>query len=237
MTLRLVCVLVALVGVSQPVPKERPRFRLPPVDEADNVPAFNAYRDRLRAAVVARNPVRVLALTHPEVGGGLGGVLRAGARPNAPGETWTALQEILSLGGTFTRGPNRVRGAGQRQHAAREFCAPYTWSAYPQPIPSEVEAQAQSYPWVILRSDAPVLARPPRNMDVLMRLNYDLVHPYSPADPHGGAPEDWVAILTPDARRGYIDASSIRDPFDYHACFGEFTGKWLMTMFRRGGGA
>lgn len=241
MTWRLACAVVVLfagLGVES-AQRSRPRFKLLPQDEAAQVPAFKAYRDALQAAVAAREADRVLAMIHTEIREVFYHTLRLRRDQIAGGvehQDWTKLEELLRLGGTFTKGPNRVRGSGQRRHATREFCAPYVWSAYPQPVRSELEEQSQAYPWVVLGSNVAVRAHPPRDMRVLMRLDYDLVHPFSTSDVHAGAPHDWIGILTPDGRRGYVAARFIRSRSDYHACFGEFDGTWLMTVFRRGGG-
>ena len=101
-------------------------------------------------------------------------------------------------------------------------------------MPEALVRQSQADPWVVLGTDVAVRARPPRDMRVLMRLDYDLVHPFSTADFHAGAPKEWIGILTPDGRRGYVAAHLIRSRSDYHACFGEFDGTWLMTEFRKG---
>ncbi len=124
-----------------------------------------------------------------------------------------------------------MRDSGERQYAAREFCAPYVWSAFPAPLPDPVAGLVD--PWVILRTGVAARARPPRDMRVLMRLDYDLVHLFSTADVHAGAPPQWIGITLPDGRRGYVAKALIRSPDDYHACFGEFDGVWLMTEFGR----
>ena len=80
----------------------------------------------------------------------------------------------------------------------------------PLPLTSEID------PWVILGAGVAARARPPRDMRVLMRLDYDLVHLFNTADV--------------DARKEWI-----RSPGDYHACFGEFDGVWWMTEFARPG--
>lgn len=238
MTVRLVCAVVVLfAGLHvEPLQRVRPRFTLLPQDEAAQVPAFKGYRDALQQAVAARDADRVLAMMHPEIGqGGLEMALRTtkeqmGGRDH---QSWTALEELLRLGGTFTSRlkVNRVRGEGQRQYATREFCAPYVWSAYPRPVPLPLTSEVD--PWVILGTGVAARARPPRDMRVLMRLDYDLVHVFSTADVHAGAPPEWIGITLPDGRRGYVAETLIRSPDDYHACFGEFDSVWLMTEFAR----
>jgi hypothetical protein len=140
---RLACLTLVAVSALElgGIQRERVRVKLLPVDEAAQVPAFKAFRDALRAAVAARDADRVLALMHPAIGqGGLEMALRTTKEQLGGQEhqSWTALDELLRLGGTFTKGPNRVRDSGERQYAAREFCAPYVWSAFPAPLPDPV---------------------------------------------------------------------------------------------------
>jgi hypothetical protein len=145
-------------------------------------------------------------------------------------EDWTALEELLRLGGTFTAAEYFTPNVplGRRPRGTREFCAPYTWSAFPS-LPDSLVSEVE--PWVILGRNVLVRARPPTDMRVLTWLDYDLVHLASTADPHNMAPPEWIGIATPDGARGYVAARLIRDPVDYHACFGEFGGTWLITEF------
>lgn len=236
MTLRLVVVLaVVFAGLDSPSSQRpRDRVKLRPVDEAVQVPKFKAYRDALQAAVAARDADRVLPMMHPEIGqGGLEMALRS-TRDQLGGqehEAWTKLEELLRLGGTFSKGLHRVRDKGQRQYATREFCAPYVWSAYPPTLPEPLEGMVE--PWVILGSRVAVRVKPPRDMRVLTRLDYDLVHLIDPFDRDASPSQEWIGVKLPDGRRGYVARSFIRNPDDYHACFGEFEGQWLMTEFAR----
>ena len=138
---------------------------------------------------------------------------------------------MLSLGGRFTTS----RGA---QPGRREFCAPYTYSAYPSQLNSIVEAMAghddnpESDPWVILGERVPVLERPTASAPVVGYLSHTLVIP-SRAESPGSPRVRWREIFMPDGQTGWIPAEQIRNPADYHACFARIDGQWRMTAFNR----
>lgn len=207
------------------------RYKVLPIDEAAQAPSFKAFRDRLRTEVESRNGPGIVELTHPTLRDSLIDLLTMATVRSHEIEGFSALQGVLRLGGSFSKGRIRVRVKGEPP--SREFCAPYVWSEYPAPDRLPPVRGDDDTPWAILGSAVRVRAHPPEDMRVISRLDYDLVYLAS-ADETGGAGADWRFIVTPEGRKGYVSAPLIRDPIDYHACFGEFAGTWLMTALERG---
>lgn len=237
-------VLTALLAVycttSSSVVEHNPSFggdnalKLLPVDEAHRDPGFHAFRQQLLSAVDDRDAQFVMSVLAPELHD-LGRVLAlppsAFAPPNREDAAWAEMARVLSLGGSFTT----LRG---RQEGRLEFCAPYTYSAYPtraqliqivQQIPGH-DHNALSDPWVILKDDVGVRAVPDDGAPILRRLSYDLV---IPSGGEAGTPVQWRHIYIVQGREGWVRADQIRSPDDYHACFANIEGSWKMTAFER----
>lgn len=193
-------------------------FKLAPVDEGTGDPEFARFRERLLRAIRDRDTSFLVASS-----------LQVIHQP-LPSSEWTELERMLSLGGTFTT----TRGA---ERGRREFCAPYTYSAYPAPInviaerlPGHDESN-ESDPWVILGDRVPVLERPSKSARVLRYLSHDLV--FTSAEAPGSPPVLWREIFIDGDRKGWVSAEMIRKPSDYHVCFAYVDGRWRLTQFSR----
>ena len=233
MTLR-ICGITALAllgaAAGASVPQTMERTQLMPLDQAGQDRSFVQFRERFITAVKAREARVVIDASVPELQEGFRGSLdlppSAFAGPNREASSWEALEELLAVGGgSFTTTRGAVRGR-------REFCAPYTFSTYPMPYPDLVghEEDNEGHPWIILGASVPMLDRPSAHGKALTFLAYDLVTEFEQAPNEG----PWYHVVAPDGQRGWVAASEIRDPADYHACFAQIGGVWKMTILDRG---
>ncbi|MEQ9673450.1 MAG: hypothetical protein RLO10_03215, partial [Roseovarius indicus] len=122
-----------LLLMALPVTLSAQELTLPPVDEAEEDESFLAYRDRLIAAVVARDIEAIVAMSAEDIRLSFGGAsghaaLREyltvdpktfpeGQRHEAPAlrqRNWADLETVLRMGGVFD--------------SDGRFVAPYTWS-------------------------------------------------------------------------------------------------------------
>jgi hypothetical protein len=208
---------------------------LPPVDEANREPEFLAFRDRFRAAVKERNAEFVIGSSAPHLQRRFAGWLdlpkSAFAAPAYEAADWRELERAISLGGAFTH----TRG---ERTGRREFCAPYVYATYPEPLNVIVERMAghdenpESAPWPVLGERVPVYALPSADSRVLTTLSYHLVIPSGSAAP-GSPLVRWYEIFTPTGQAGWISADLLRSPSDYHACFAQVKGAWTLVEFMR----
>lgn len=179
------------------------------VDEAAEDPTFAAYRDRLLAAVRARDIKTVLALSDPNVrtsfGGGGG---RADLEQALQEEVWGELEQILSLGGTFRDGM---------------FWAPYVYSAWPDSHDA-FESLAVIADDVSLRRSADASA------PAIATLSRDVVERASAP----GAEGAWTKITTADGKTGFVETKLVRSPIDYRAGFTKRGAEWRMTALVAG---
>ena len=198
--------------------KER---KLLPVDEGVRDPSFKAFRDGLLEALRRRDKKFVLSILDPKIrlsfgdDSGVEDFKKYWKIESANSELWDELSTVLSLGGTFDT------SGGQRL-----FCAPYTYSRFPEDLDAFEYAP-------ITGKDVRVRARPGASSRVVATLSYSIVRAeFSGTD--GGRSSGWVKIVTPDGKPGYVSDKYIRSPVDYRACFRKARGKWLMTLFVAG---
>ena len=209
----------------------RQRFQVRPVDEAAKDLSLKAFRAELIAAVKRRDAAFVINVAEPTVQAKLQPSLdptvprRAGSPES---EDWATLEGLLSLGGSFTT----VNGA---KEVRLEFCAPYTYSAYPVDgsMARITERLAghddvpEAGPWVILGARVPVRAEPSTSGKIVKYLSHDLVL----TGDQSGTPPTWIGVYVADGIQGWVPATEIRDPNDYHACFAKVGSRWMMTEF------
>jgi hypothetical protein len=214
------CLARSLFASNRVVQQGYVRQSLPPQDEAALDPELATFRDRLLRALKGRDLKAILEIAAPaprqrlEVSASIG--------PQA--EDWIHLERALTLGGTFTTTRGAVRGR-------REFCAPYTYSAYPtRPVPEDLAGEVD--PWVIIGPKIELRLEPQSGAPRLITLSHELVK-LSGESRDGGDPF-WFGVVAPDGREGWVRSSEIRDPEDYHVCFARVDGQWLISVFRRG---
>lgn len=217
----------------QPSPSQEAVLRF--VDEAPQDPLFEKFRARFLASVKARDAESVMGWSTPALQAhfqqGLALPKSAFSGPRYEDTEWAELEKVLSLGGTFTTTRGALAGR-------REFCAPYTYSAFPSPLNAIVEkmpghdANPEGDPWVVLGERVPVVLEPSANAKIVEQLSHNLVL-LSGAEAPGNLPVRWREVFTPGGRRGWIAAEQLRDPADYHACFAQIDGEWRLASFER----
>lgn len=210
-------------------PPQREVPRLPPVDDGASDPGFSAYREKLLAAVRARDERALIALVAPDIflsfGGGEQGASAFRTRWklwSRDSEIWSELEEILTKGGAF-----RDITAERRQ-----FCAPYVFAAFPDEYDGFMNV-------AVTDPAEPLRAGPRDDAQVLATLSYEIVKPelFQPPElnheDETKAPE-WRKVETFDGLTGYVREAAIRSPIDYRACFEPRDGSWAMTVYVAG---
>ena len=150
-TVVLVTVLISLCGLqcAPSAQTERPVARavypFPLVDQANQDPEFETFRNSLLAAVRKRDASALRAAMDRELRN------REQAWLVSPFSNTIAfeLERALALGGAFTETRGAVVGR-------REFCAPYVYAAFPNELPDFLEGEGD--PWAIIGARVPVRA-------------------------------------------------------------------------------
>lgn len=197
--------------------------KLSPVDDAAKDPSFKAFRDRLVAAVKRHDETVLYESLDPKIAnsfGGDGGIAEfkeIWKMGEARTKLWDELATILSMGGSFgkTEGP-------------KSFCAPYVFSNFP-----DAGFDATGYA-VITGTRVRVRAQPRLKAPVVTSLSYDIVEVDNEPSASGDSNDEWVKIILPNKKRGYVYGKYIRRPTDYRACFEKKQGKWKMTALIAG---
>jgi hypothetical protein len=193
-----------------------------PVDESARGPSFQAFRERLLAALRNRDSAFLVSIIAPDIKFSFGGEEGAKAfrqrwtLAGAQSKIWDVLATILELGGTFT--------------SPDQFWAPYLFTRFP----NDLDAYTSG---VILTQSAPVRARPPADSPVLKPLSYDIVKmdysgSVSEKDPANGYA--WLKVQTPGGKAGFVARKDIRSPLDPHACFERKAAGWILTVLVSG---
>jgi hypothetical protein len=186
--------------------------KLAPVDQGSSDASFAAFREKLRAAVKARDAKAVAALVDPKIrtsfgdGGGVADFEKTLARPGS----FEMLDQLLSLGGTFL-------GEGD----SRSFWAPYVYSTWPE------ERDAFTHVAVI-GENVPLRKTPDANAEVIATLSHDIVERPKYTE------EAWQQVKTADGRGGYVETKQIWSPVGYRAGFNKKNGEWKMTALVAG---
>jgi hypothetical protein len=139
------------------------------------------------------------------------------------------LIRALTLGGSFTT----TRGS---QRGAREFCAPYVYSAFPAEyehfIPND------DFPWVIIGNHVPLRSKRDPDASPRRYLNYDIVYvvPVGEDAALNRQGELWPyrEIYEPHSLAGFVPADSVRNPRDFHVCLGMRARQWKITEITEG---
>ena len=215
-----ILVLISSLLLSEPVP----RVTLLPVDEARTDASLVEFRDRLIRVARLRDLSALLELTTPTamvtpgVPGDIAQLRQAFFRESAE---WLDLFELLQMGGSFmSQSSERPR-----------FCAPYTYSRFPElwTLPDGYVGEVD--PWVVTGSDVAVRAGPSLQTPAIARLSHELVRYLESVGPWDQNRPAWVRVLTPRGESGYVHGSLIRSHDDHHACFEKLEAGWRMVEF------
>lgn len=195
--------------------------KLSPVDEAPKDPSFKAFRDKLLAAVKREDETVLYESLDPKITnsfGGEGGITEFNTHwkmGEARTKLWGELATILSMGGSFSN------VGGQKS-----FCAPYVYSNFPEDL------DANGYA-AITGTNVRVRAEANLNAPIITALSYDIVQ-LDFETSASGENSEWVKIIAPNGKKGYVFGKYIRRPVDYRACFEKKQGKWKMTVLIAG---
>lgn len=192
-----------------------------PEDQADRDAALKRVRDAALAAAKARDFKRLSPYLDPAIqldfGGGAGANLLRRRLAERPG-LWEELVWVLGHGGRFDQ---------QR----KLFTAPYTFSTDTRGI-DPFEAGILIGP-AIVRAAARANATPLATLrDTVVRV-IDWRHSETTPSPFYRR-TDWIEIVLPDKRRGWVEAKHARSAVDYRAGFEKKRGQWRMTFFLAG---
>lgn len=196
--------------------------KLNPVDEASKDPSFKAFRDRLLAAVKQQDETVLYGSLDPKIAnsfGGEGGVTEFNTQWKMGEEhtkLWDELATILSMGGSFAT----VAGV-------KSFCAPYVYSKFPDDLEGNGYA-------VITGTGVRVRAEANLNAPVITALSYDIVELDNEPSASGETNSEWIKIIAPNGKKGYVFGKYIRSATDYRACFEKKQGQWKMTALIAG---
>jgi hypothetical protein len=198
---------------------------LRPVDEARQEPALVAARASAIDALRARDLDRFLDLVDEDVETVEKALApKAGIRVMFDAKLADQVTAVLSLGGSFTF----TRGSTEGE---RQFCAPYVYSAFPSEYPRLPNRDDE--PWAVIAKDVAVKARPAPSAPVIAHVGYQLVWvaPAGVLSARDGS--SWHEIELTGGRAGFVPASTVRSPGDYHVCFANRTGRWkIVAMIR-----
>jgi SH3 domain-containing protein len=214
------CLILALLPALGPGLAAAPGkpAKLYPADEASQDPSFVAFRTGLLEALAKKDKAFVIGILDPDIkfsfgdDHGVAGFERHWEldRPQSS-QLWQELTTVLSLGGRF-----RETGG------AVEFWAPYTFADFPNDWDAFESA-------VILGANVNVRAGPGTDTPILEQLTFDIVRT---SDQDGG---EWVKIVSPSGKEGYVARRYIRSPIDYRAAFVKgAAGAWRMRLLVAG---
>lgn len=183
--------------------------QLLPVDEGTRDLEFMAFRSKLLEAVTRKEPESFVTMINPRIFNGLQTkrgmkqFMKIWEPESIDSQVWITLEPILKMGGGFIRSERGV-----------EFCAPYTFSHFPDDL--NIYAHG-----VVINDDVPLKASPTVSANTIKKLSFDLIQVIdwiSIDDASGGTPS-WLRVTTMTGDKGYVDRHFVRSPSDYSACF------------------
>jgi hypothetical protein len=203
--------------------------KLYPVDEAVKDRSLMDFKWRLRRAIRKRDGRFLLTIVDPQIRLGFGGergldTFKQEWQPSKrTSEFWKQLSLILSLGGTY-----------ESETGDEKYCAPYVttrWKTLVRRFPEFGNASEYA---VVVR-DVNGRARPSIGAPVVARLSFDVVRVnWDSVAKAARRGSEWVRIRTLRGRVAYVQASDVRSPIDYSACFKKINGRWMMVSFIAG---
>ncbi|WP_020393784.1 SH3 domain-containing protein [Thiolinea disciformis] len=189
-----------------------------PVDEAAKQRDFLAFRQQLSTAVARHDTKAVLAVVDLKIQNGFGDdngfenfkkiwkLNQANVKHSA---LWKELGTVLALGGKFI---DRTT-----------FNAPYVAAAWPDNKDGFENI-------AIVGKDVRIREKPSTTSKVITTVSYVIL----PISPNSQWTEQWVSVIAPNGKKGYVSNIYARSPIDYRAFFEKKNGKWKMTSFLAG---
>lgn len=198
---------------------------LRPVDEGKNDASFNAFREKLIAAVKKRDTKYLVSVLDRNVKASFGGddgiedFKRFWKIESPNTKLWDELLKVLTNGGKFSREGTTVL-----------FAAPYSYSHFPEEL-DMFEYQ------VIFGSNVNLRAKPDEKAEIITRLSYNIVKVdflKSVTDPKDETRFLWKRIETLGGKSGFVKAEFVRSPIDFRAIFEKKNGRWKLISFVAG---
>lgn len=191
-------------------------FHYPPPDETAFDPTFLAFRAELRAATMARDLDKVLALSSENIRLSLDGVSGREqwrallADPEAGIGYWERIADAVHLPAAKADGPG--------------YCAPYFACGN---LPEGIAGIDPFDTVFIIAAEVPAYSAPDDQADVLMTFSYDVVKLGAYVDD-----PDWAEIVLPEGKgEGYIRRKDFRSGVGFHVTMEKIDGVWLVTSF------
>jgi hypothetical protein len=194
---------------------QRDRVRECFVDEATKDSTLLKFRERLRAAVQAKDVRQLVPLFANDVVveqdvRGVEALLRHYEFADRQSSYWRELETILSLGGRF--------------QSNGTFCAPYLSCPYPPRFGHDHV--------VVLEEKLPAFAKPSEKSEVLEWLSCDVLRAGGDGLPQVPASSgSWFPVWLPSNRWAFVDGTKVRSPAELALVFQQRAGQWLIVMF------
>jgi hypothetical protein len=220
-------VLAQFGGVAARVP---PVGRFVPVDEGNDVPEFQEFRQKLLTIIEKKDEKALLEHLDDHIKCSFGGdtgkvdfiqMWNLDTEPkNSP--LWRALKSVLTLGGTWQKGEELT------------FFAPCYFNREVPGNPDAFELFFTIGEQVRVR-EKPDVASPIRD-----ELNWEVVFLVADSAESevtqtlNGEAHPWKKVITPRGKTGYVFGKYLRSPIDYRAAFSRRTGTWKMDFFLSG---
>lgn len=212
---------IACAGIA---PAHAQSIRFAPLDEAADHRDWQTYKERLLAALEARDRKSLLIAIDPNVDngpdqhGGLEEFQRRWSIGDEKSPLWRELTKAVLLGGAFV---SDARGQTR-------FCAPYVAARWPTDYdPFRFGA--------IVADEVLAKSEPSSGARTMARLGYELVpvEDWEVADATPGFPQKWTKIRIKESI-GYVPEEQIRSPIEHMACFSRQGGPWRLVSFTAG---
>ena len=197
---------------------------LKPVDEGSSDTSFKLFRDKLIAAVKARDAKYVLSVVDPKIknsfgdSDGVANFKKMWKIDSPQSELWDELLFILTHGGAFSR-----------EGASKTFMAPYVYSSFPE----DLDAFEHS---AIVGENVNLRATPFTTAPVVASLSYNLVKVDYNNSIRKKTDEDyeWLKVETLGGKSGFVQDRFVRSSVGYRAGFEKKRGQWKMTFLLAG---
>jgi hypothetical protein len=222
--LRRIAVVALHLLLASAVPAHAQSITFAPVDEGAANHDWQAYKQRLLAALEQHDRRALIGAIDLNVDNGPGqqsGLEEFQRRWSIEDEKsplWRELQKAVLLGGAFVKD----------ERGQARFCTPYVAARWPTDFdPFRFGA--------IVADEVLVKSEPSSGARTLARLGYELVpvEDWEVADAVAGFPQKWTRIRIRD-QSGYVPEELIRSPIEHMACFSGQGGAWRLVSFTAG---
>lgn len=196
-----------------------------PIDEGPQDKSFVAFRNDLIAALKRKDKNFLTGVLDKNIAVSFGGDdgiedFKKYWSFNQPDtKVWDELLKVVLNGGKF------VNDGGDK-----EFCAPYSFSNFPDDIDSFEHN-------MIFGSNVRLRSKPDLKSKIIGKLSYNVVKIDWENSVNDGKVEPtytWYKVETLGRMKGFVSAEYVRSPIAHRACFTKSKGKWKLTAFIAG---